>query len=86
MHSERWQNCTEIFNVAVERPPNERADFLDRSCDGDEALRRKVELLLKYHDAAGDFIKSPAFQVAPELLVGDPGGTDRPEDWPLQNF
>jgi serine/threonine protein kinase len=72
MHSERWQNCTEIFNVAVERPPNERAAFLDRSCDGDEALRRKVELLLKYHDAAGDFIKSPAFEAAPELLVGDP--------------
>jgi serine/threonine protein kinase/Tfp pilus assembly protein PilF len=72
MHSERWQNCTEIFNVAVERPPNERADFLERSCDGDEALRRKVELLLKYHDAAGDFIKSSAFKAAPELLVGDP--------------
>jgi eukaryotic-like serine/threonine-protein kinase len=72
MQSERWQNCTEIFNVAVERPPNERADFLDRICDGDEALRRKVELLLKYHDAAGDFIKSPAFEAAPELLVGDP--------------
>jgi len=72
MHPERWQSCTEIFNAAVEQPPNERAAFLDRSCDGDEALHRKVELLLKYHDTAGDFIKSPAFQVAPELLVGDP--------------
>jgi eukaryotic-like serine/threonine-protein kinase len=72
MHPERWQSCTEIFNIAVEQPPNERAAFLERSCDGDEALRRKVELLLKYHDTAGDFIKSPAFQVAPELLVGDP--------------
>src|SRR5213592_3023011 len=72
MHAERWQSCTEIFNIAVEQPPNERAAFLERSCDGDEALRRKVELLLKYHDTAGDFIKSPAFQVAPELLVGDP--------------
>ncbi|PYJ67332.1 MAG: hypothetical protein DME76_15530, partial [Verrucomicrobia bacterium] len=71
MHPERWQSCTEIFNVAVEQPPNERAAFLVRSCDGDEALRRKVELLLKYHDTAGDFIKSPAFQVAPELLVSD---------------
>src|SRR5438128_9555290 len=71
MHAERWQSCTEIFNIAVEQPPNERAAFLVRSCDGDEALRRKVELLLKYHDTAGDFIKSPAFQVAPELLVSD---------------
>jgi serine/threonine protein kinase/Flp pilus assembly protein TadD len=72
MHPERWQSCTEIFNVAVEQPANERAAFLDRSCDGDEALRRKVEVLLKYHDTAGDFIKSPAFEAAPELLVGEP--------------
>ncbi len=72
MHFERWQSCAEIFNAAVEQPPDERAAFLDRSCDGDEALRRKVELLLKYHDRSGDFIKSPAFEVAPELLAGDP--------------
>jgi serine/threonine protein kinase/TolB-like protein/Tfp pilus assembly protein PilF len=72
MHPERWQSCTEIFNAAVEQPPNERDAFLERSCDGDEALRHKVELLLKYHDTSGDFIKSPAFQAAPELLVGDP--------------
>jgi TolB-like protein len=72
MHFERWQSCAEIFNAAVEQPPDERAAFLDRSCDDDEALRRKVELLLKYHDRSGDFIKSPAFEVAPELLAGDP--------------
>jgi serine/threonine-protein kinase len=72
MHPERGQNCTDLFNVAVEQPPDERAAFLQRSCDGDEALRRKVELLLKYHDTSGDFIKSPAFKVAPELLAGDP--------------
>jgi len=72
MQSERWQSWTDVFNLAVEQPPDERAAFLERSCDGDEALRRKVELLVKYHDTAGDFIKSPAFQVAPELLVGDP--------------
>jgi Serine/threonine protein kinase len=72
MQSERWQTCTDVFNAAVEQPPDERAAFLERSCDGDEALRRKVELLLKYHDTSGDFIKSPAFEVAPELLAGDP--------------
>jgi eukaryotic-like serine/threonine-protein kinase len=71
MQSKRWQSCTDLFNVAVEQPPDERAAFLKRSCDGDEALRRKVELLLKYHDTSGDFIKSPAFKVAPELLADD---------------
>ena len=72
MQSERWQTCTDVFNAAVEQPSDQRAAFLERSCDGDEALRRRVELLLKYHDRSGDFIKSPAFEVAPELLAGDP--------------
>ena len=72
MHPERWQSCTEIFNEVVEQSANERAAFLERSCHGEETLRRKVELLLKYHDTAGDFIKSPAFEIAPDLLVGDP--------------
>ena len=71
MQSERWQSCTEIFNAALERPENERAALLERTCDGDEALRRKVELLLKYHDKAGAFIDSPAFAAAPELLLED---------------
>ncbi|MDQ3314026.1 MAG: tetratricopeptide repeat-containing serine/threonine-protein kinase, partial [Verrucomicrobiota bacterium] len=72
MQSKRWQSCTDIFDEAVEQPLNARAAFLERSCNGDEALRRKVELLLKYHDESGDFIESPAFVVAPELLVDDP--------------
>src|SRR5215203_5276774 len=72
MHSERWQNCTDIFNVAVEEPPDARVAILERSCNGDEALRREVGLLLKYHDTSGDFIKTPAFAVAPELLADNP--------------
>jgi eukaryotic-like serine/threonine-protein kinase len=72
MQSERWQTCMDVFNAAVEQPPDERAAFVERSCNGDEALRRKVELLLKYHDTSGDFIKSPAFEVAPELLADAP--------------
>ncbi|MBA2434569.1 MAG: serine/threonine protein kinase [Chthoniobacterales bacterium] len=31
-----------------------------------------MELLLKYHDISGDFIQTPAFEVAPDLLAGDP--------------
>jgi eukaryotic-like serine/threonine-protein kinase len=74
MNPERWQSCADIFNLALEQSPNELAAFLERSCEGDEALRRKVELLLKYHNRSADFIKSPAFEVAPELLAADPEG------------
>src|SRR4051812_5512521 len=72
MRAERWQNCTEIFDAAVERPRNARAALLEQRCHGDEALRRKVEMLLKYHDQSSDLIDSPAFVVAPELLIDDP--------------
>ena len=50
---------------------SERAALLDRVCNGDAALRNKVELLLKYHDQVGDFIASPAFEIAPEFLLDD---------------
>lgn len=72
MQSERWQECLEIFGEAIERPHNARAALLERSCNGNEALRRRVELLLKYHDQSATFIDTPAFVTAPELLVDDP--------------
>ena len=71
MQSERWRSCNDIFDAAIERPPNERATFLDETCAGDEPLRRKVELLLEYHEKSGDFIETPAFEAAPELLRDD---------------
>ncbi len=72
MNSERWKSCTEIFDSAFAQSPAERAAILERTCQSDPALRRRVETLLKYHDSSGDFITSPAFAVAPELLVADP--------------
>ncbi len=72
MQSERWRTCTEIFNAALERAPAERASFLQESCADDARLRAQVELLLRYHDNAGDFIAAPAFADAPELLFDDP--------------
>ena len=71
MHPERWQSCFEIVKAAAEHPLEERAAFVDRSCEGDDRLRRKVELLLQYHDKLGDFIESPAFAAAPELLTNE---------------
>ncbi len=71
MQPERWQKCAEIFNTALEQPTAERGDFIERSCAGDEGLRRQVELLLKYHSQADGFIELPAFASAPDLLFGD---------------
>src|SRR5688572_5235827 len=72
MQSERWKTCTDIFHAALERAPDERGPFIERSCAGDENLRQQVELLLKYHDEAGEFIASPAVAQSPDLLEEDP--------------
>ena len=72
MQSERWRTCTDIFHAALERAPDERDAFVEESCAGDAELRRQVELLLKYHEEAGEFIASPAMTQAPELLREDP--------------
>jgi len=54
------KNAEEIFNEAVEiSDPTEQADYLDKTCAGNEKLRAEVEALLKWHQEAGDFLEVP---------------------------
>jgi hypothetical protein len=48
-----------IFTEALKVSLQERAAFLERACEGEEDLRRKVEALLKAHDRMGDFLQEP---------------------------
>jgi WD40 repeat protein len=59
MASDR-QRLERVFLSAVERPPSERAAYLDRECGGDAELRLSVEQLLAAHDASGSFLDPPA--------------------------
>jgi len=49
----------EIFADALELPAGERAQFLDRACARDSALRQRIEALLAAHAAARDFLEPP---------------------------
>ncbi len=69
MKAERWKQVNDLFQSAIERAPEERATFLDQACRGDEGLRGEVESLLTSHERAENFIESPAFEVAPELVT-----------------
>src|SRR5438477_12698683 len=68
MKAERWEKVIAVFQSALERAPEERAAFLDETCDDDEGMRREVESLLTSHDSAENFIEVPAFKVAPEFV------------------
>src|SRR5215467_9171941 len=71
MKTERWERVIDLFQLALERPPEERAAFLDESCHDDLEIRREVESLLTSHEHAENFIEVPAFQVAPEFVPND---------------
>src|SRR5882724_3174298 len=74
MKAERWQQVNDLFQSAAERAPEKRAAFLDEACHGDEGLCREVESLLASYERAENFIESPAFEIAPELLTNDMAG------------
>ena len=74
MKAERWQQINDLFQSAAERAPEERAAFLDEACHGDEGLCREVRSLIASYDRAGNFIDTPAFEIAPELLTNETAG------------
>ncbi|MFQ5502350.1 MAG: tetratricopeptide repeat protein [Phycisphaerae bacterium] len=76
--SDSWFRLQVLFKAALERSPNERAVFLDKTCGEDADLRTRVEKLLEAGQAASDFLEEPAvidgIDAAPadfaEALVG----------------
>jgi hypothetical protein len=48
-----------VFTEAIKVPLQDRAEFLDNACGGDETLRRQVESLLRAHDRLGNFLEEP---------------------------
>src|SRR5438045_7665533 len=71
MEPGRWARITDIYHATIARPSEERALFVGQECHGDESLRKQVEAMVKSHERSGDFIESPAFAVAPELLIDE---------------
>ena len=69
MEPGRWARITDIYHATIARPLEERASFVGQECHGDESLRKQVEAMVKSHERSGDFIESPAFAIAPELLL-----------------
>ncbi len=60
MKLEDWQRLDFLVEEALERPPEERPDYLDEACAGEETLRREVDSLLAVDAAAEGFLEVPA--------------------------
>lgn len=72
MKAESWEQLDQLFHLALEHQPYERAAFLDQACGGDNSLREQVEALLAAHEEAGSFIERPALGVEARSVADDP--------------
>src|SRR5712691_11834081 len=64
----RFQTIEEIFRAALDQEPEQIGAFLDRACEGDEVLRRKVEALLASRHRAASFIETSAVGLATRII------------------
>jgi eukaryotic-like serine/threonine-protein kinase len=68
VQAERWQRLEEIFQSALDQPPQSRAAWLDSACGGDVELRCEIDSLLAAHET-GDFdFTRAAFAEALQVL------------------
>ncbi len=66
---EAWPRLKEAFEGARALASDARPAYLAEVCNGDEALRREVELLLAHHDQAASFLETPAMPLADSLVA-----------------
>ncbi len=71
MPDPHWENLKEIFHAAVALAQAERYSYLDRACEGNPSFRQAVESLIKSHEETSNFVDTPAYQAAAEMLVED---------------
>jgi predicted ATPase len=75
VNAERYEKVGQIFHAALELPRERWPAFLSGACGADDDLRREVASLLAAHEQAGDFVASPALNVAAEWLAREEAGT-----------
>src|SRR5271157_3287911 len=84
MDSQRWKQVDTLLQSVLERPPEEREAFLRQASSGDEALEREVRSLLMSERQAGNFLESPALEVAARALALEQSqGAQEGSDFPI---
>ncbi|MCI0337607.1 MAG: serine/threonine protein kinase, partial [Acidobacteria bacterium] len=71
MASEARQTAYDIFHLACELAPQERAAYLDKACAGNDELRHEIEDLLKHYEDQDTFLEKPALHDAARQLANE---------------
>ena len=69
MTPERYQKVCDIFAEAQDFSGPEREKFLTAACGNDQDLRNEVDSLLVSDENSGNFIESPALEIAGQMLA-----------------
>ncbi len=69
MRREKQSRVEQLIQEALELEEQQRGEFLERYCTGDEDLRREVESLLAFDKEAQSFMEASALQVAAMALA-----------------
>src|SRR5689334_8884587 len=69
MDAERRRRVDELCDAALDRSVEERAAYLDMTCQDDHALRREVESLLAVAAKADSFLTTDVGAVALEMFA-----------------
>jgi hypothetical protein len=77
MDLDQWKQLDDLLQSVLARPPHERDAFLRRACAGDNALERRVRLLLSAEHQAKDILERPANEVVAQALAVDQDDSDR---------
>jgi len=76
MNAERWQEIETVLQDALDRPPLERASFIENVCAGDEELKTEATTLIAAYEEAGDFIEQPAIARDAYVLLSAEAGRE----------
>ena len=67
MTPENLARIRAIYEAALAKDALERAAFLDQECQGDQAIRQEVDLLLAAQQRLPDWLREPLLAPAPIL-------------------
>jgi serine/threonine protein kinase/tetratricopeptide (TPR) repeat protein len=80
LEPERQSRVEQLVQEVLELEENQRGEFLERHCGGDENLRREVESLLAFGKDAENFMEASALQVVAKAIVEKNCAAQGPED------
>lgn len=78
MDSRRWHEIQQLCKDALERPPAEQDQFLDKACRSD--LRHDVETLLAWREDSQTFLEQPAIALAAHAQADNAANSDAAHD------